>query len=184
MLALILSVLIASLIISWSDVQFFQNELQKLDQEMLNRLSKLAFTGEVENDFGKMEDVMNEQDILIIKDSNDLVIDSIGIVLNDAIKEMVHDHIQWTDKKIVLQAKEVQLNDYIATVNVKVKDVYRVMVDNGYELYYIPKWRLRAHYLLHRLLRGFSTACFVSALAIALLNKDISKMIEEEKREQ
>ena len=170
-----------SVIITWTNVKFFEAELKEQDKKVFSKIKDLNRSqGELNNYMNQVEKIILEDDLVILYDSeNSKVADSINVVVGEQFEEQVHKSIEIDNKRITLDRDKLELNKntYIQNINIKIDDVEFDTVEDKYLLYYIPKWMVRENYLLTRLLHAITISCFFLAITIGLLVKQVKKLI-------
>ena len=170
-----------SVIITWTNVKFFQAELKEQDKKVFSKIKDLNRNqSELNNYMNQVEKIILEDDLVILYDSeNSKVADSINVVVGEQFEEQVHKSIEIDNKRIRLDRDKLELNKntYIQNINIKIDDVTFDTVEDKYLLYYIPRWMVRENYLLMRVLHAITISCFFLAITIGSLDKQIKKLI-------
>jgi hypothetical protein len=173
-------IIIAGLI-AWNDVKFFEAELKEQDKKVFSKVKELnSNLSDIDNYMKQVEKIILEGDLAILYDfKNSRVIDSINVVVGEQFEEQVHKAIELNSERIRLDSDKLEFNKhtYIENIDLKIHDVNLYLVEDGYVLYYIPRWLVRENYLLERLLQAISLSCFFSAVTIWLFDHQLKKLI-------
>ena len=183
MIVLILAVVTTALIVAGLEVKNLQSELSQYDEAIFNRIEQIQFEGDVKEYLSHVDSLINYRDCVIVVNSINEVTGSLGVVVGEMYEDIVHKKVEFTGDRIILDASSIGLNTSVSKINVRMKNTYNMYVNDDFELYYIPSWRIRGNHILLSVLKGISVAAFVGSLAIALLVDDIDKMIKDEKDE-
>jgi uncharacterized membrane protein YraQ (UPF0718 family) len=172
--------IIIAVIIAWTNVKFFEGELKEYDRKIFSKVQELnSNLSDIDSYMKQVEKIIFEGDLAILCDfKNSRVIDSINVVVGEQFEEQVNKAIEFNSERIRLDKDKLEFNKntYIQNINLKIDDVNYHMLEDGYVLYYIPRWIVRENYLLKRLLQAFSLSCFFSAVTIWLFDQQLRKL--------
>lgn len=175
----IISCILISLIIAWTNVKFFEGELKEYDKKVFLKVKEVKNNlSEINNYMDEVEKIILEDDLVILYDLKDnKVIDSINVVVGEHFEEEVHKSILIDDKRIRLERDNVKINQYtyIHNINLATTDIFIHELENRYLLYYIPRWRVWNNFIIMRLLSAFSISCFCLAITVLLVDRQIKK---------
>jgi hypothetical protein len=173
--------IIISVIVAWTDVKFFENELKEHDKKVFSKVKELNNNlGDIDSYMKQVEKIILERDLVILYDyESNRVVDSINVVVGEQFEEQVHKAIELNNTRIRLEDDKLEFNEntYIQNINLKIHDVNNHIIEGGYILYYIPSWAVLENYLFERLLRALSLSCFFTAITIGLLSQQLRKLI-------
>lgn len=175
----VISCILISLIIAWTNVKFFEGELKEYDKKVFLKVKEVKNNlSEINNYMDEVEKIILEDDLVILYDLKDnKVIDSINVVVGEHFEEEVHKSILIDDKRIRLERDNVKINQYtyIHNINLATTDILIHELENRYLLYYIPRWRVWNNFIVMRLLSAFSISCFCLAITVMFVDRQIKK---------
>lgn len=174
--------IILSLVVAWTNVYFFNNELKKHDKAIVYKIRRLKpnMNG-MANYMDRIKETILIDDLAILYDyANTKVIDSINVVIGEKYEEKINELIVFEKDLIKLDCKglESEFNTYIEKFNLKISEIYGIEIDSQYRLYYIPERKVRLNYLLVRLLSAVSVSCFFLTLTSSILARQIKTFSE------
>ncbi len=182
MMIIVLSTIVAAVIVAVTSVRYMQERFRDYDEAIFERLTEASKEVNVTDFFEHIEEHINDRDIVVAVNFEGTVVESEGLVVGEQFERFINSKVKSDDNRIVLDRRQFELNTYIQDVDVRLDDVYTLRMEDDIRVYYIPFRLMSEHDYLHNVLRAISVACLTTAFAIALINKDISEMMNDEKR--
>jgi len=144
-LIIILFLIISSLHVSFDINQYFNEELQKFDRGIVEKIQSISYD-EFTN---KIDLIIHSGDVVLVVDKSKKVIESAGAVVDESFKAQVHENISISSQKITLEREKLDLDTYVVDLDVKTNEIYRISLDNSKNtIYYIPKRKKQVNMFL------------------------------------
>ncbi len=182
LLTLVLGTVIASLIVTMFSINYMQKRFYAYDEVIFNRLANAATHENLSDLFEHIHEHIIDRDIVIAVNSSGEVVESEGLVVGDEFEIAVNRKVSIEGYRITLDSGEFDFRTFIIDLDVGFEDVFNVPLENGIRLYYIPNRFVWEYDYLMNLFPAMSVACFTSAFAMLIINKDIKDVIEMEKQ--